>query len=181
MKQLFFVLSMIVFSVLAPSGLQAQERGKDSTVPATKLTESPQFQSKVNSRDAQTGRADGAGQPKSPAIPLARGEKEHVIKSYRIDYKANPMANPDNLIASMLLFNAQDEQVGLLNFHAAASKALAAKETVNEKGLVTLSYPIELMDKVVEFITRTPQSVLVYNIEAKTAYLTMSVLPIRGR
>ena len=179
MKQLFLVLSMIVFSALVQPGLQAQERGKDSTVPATKLTENPQFQSKVNSRDAQTGRADGAA--KTPTIPLARGEKEHVIKNYRIDYKANPMSNPDYLIASMLLFNAQDEQVGLLNFHAAASKALAAKETVSEKGLVTLSYPIELMEKVVEFITRTPQSVLVYNIEAKTAYLTMSVMPIRGR
>ncbi|QQS29064.1 MAG: hypothetical protein IPM47_19860 [Sphingobacteriales bacterium] len=182
MKQFAFILFFVVISVFT-STLFAQERGKDNSTPGTttKLTENPQFQSKVNSRDAQPGRGDGAEKPKTPVVPLTKGEKEHAIRNYRIDFKANPMANPDQLVASMLLFNAQDEQVGLLNFYSPTSKVLTTKETISEKGMVTLSYPIDLMDKVVEFVTRTPQSVIVYNTETKTAYLTMSVIPTRSR
>lgn len=180
MKQLAFVLA-IVLTTLFGNALQAQERGGTPAKTPVKLSESPQLQNKINNANGSAMPNRGAEAPKTPAVALNKGENMHIVRSYRIDYKPNPMANPDYLIASMTMYDGTDNQVGMVNFYGAGSKALSAKETVTDKGVVTLAYPFELMDKVIEFVTRSQQSVLVYNTETKTAYLSMGVMPTRAR
>ncbi|OWY25954.1 hypothetical protein C7N43_34030 [Sphingobacteriales bacterium UPWRP_1] len=180
MKQLAFVLA-IAFATLFTHSLQAQDRGSAPGKNPVKLSESPQLQSKLKNTNGNAMPSRGTEDSKTPAVALNKGENMHIVRSYRIDYKPNPMSNPDFLIASMTMFDGTDNQVGMVNFYGAGSKALSVKETVTDKGVVTLAYPFELMDKVIEFVTRSQQSVLVYNTETKTAYLTMGVMPTRTR
>lgn len=180
MKQLLFVLSLAT-ALLFTQNTQAQERGKETPPPkgSVKISESPQLQSKINNgRAGMPGKAEA---PKTPQIALNKGEQQHIVRAYRIDYKPNPMSNADYHIASILLYDAEDAQIGTINFYGTGSKALATKETVSDKGIVTLAYPFELMDKIAESISRSQQSVIVYNTETKTAYLTMGVMPTRAR
>lgn len=179
-KNIIIALVLLMAITTGAQVLQAQERGATQP-PSIKISENPQFQNRMNNAPPDRQQAGKPDAPKTASVALDKNEKEHIIKGYRVDYKANPMATADNVIATLLLFNAQDEKIGIVNFYAAGAKALTQKETISDKGVVTMAYPIELMDKVTEFVARNPQTVIIYNTESKTAYLTMAVMPTRHR
>ena len=82
---------------------------------------------------------------------------------------------------SITLYTGKDEKIGKINFYADNAKALKEKKALDDKDVADLSYSMDMLKSVQDFLSTSMRSFLVINVDSKQAYITSDVVPTRTR
>lgn len=114
-------------------------------------------------------------------IPLQKGEKKFTVNGYKLDFLSNPTVDPEAARATITLYTGKDEKIGKINFYADNAKALKEKKALDDKDMANLSYSMDMLKSVQDFLSTSMRSFLVVNVDSKQAYITSDVVPTRTR
>lgn len=161
-----------------------------ATKPAPTTDQRAVMQEKMKAAAMQKGGATmdpGAGNPRMAAmnsvsdITLQRGEKKLTINGYKLDFASNPTVDPEQARATITLYTGKDEKIGKINFYAETAKALKEKKALDERDMANLSYDMDMLSSIQNFLSTSMRSVLVINADTKQAYISSDVVPTRNR
>lgn len=165
-----------------------------SVKPASEEQNRAALQEKMKASGMQKGGAPAAGKmdPNAPNprmaamnnisdVPLQKGEKKFTVNGYKLDFLSNPTVDPEAPRASITLYTGKDEKIGKINFYADNAKMLKEKKALDDRDMANLSYGMDMLKSVQDFLSTSMRTFLVTNVDSKQAYITSDVVPTRTR